>query len=79
LQIIIATDKKTLKEAEGYFAFLRKTFKKNRELFRYVKMEALHYWDILLFKDPYNYIAIDAKTQDFEHTLHVADYLPKVL
>lgn len=61
-KLIIATERRTLSEAQAYAAFLQKTFKRNRELFRYVELTPSMYYDILLFKDPHNFVGIPAVT-----------------
>ena len=59
-KLIIATERRTVSEAQSYASFLQKTFKRNRELFRYVDISPKAYYDILLFKDPHNFVGIPA-------------------
>lgn len=59
-KLIIATERRALSEAEAYASFLQKTFKRNRELFRYVDLSPVAFYDILLFKDPHNFVGIPA-------------------
>lgn len=59
-KLIIATERRALSEAQSYASFLQKTFKRNRELFRYVDLSPVAFYDILLFKDPHNFVGIPA-------------------
>lgn len=59
-KLIIATERRALSEAQAYASFLQKTFKRNRELFRYVDLSPSAFYDILLFKDPHNFVGIPA-------------------
>lgn len=57
-QIIIVTDKITPEEGRTYFNFLKSTLQKQRPLFRWIGLRASEYWSVLLFKDPFNFIAV---------------------
>lgn len=59
-KLVVATERRTLVEAQAYASFLQKTFKRNRELFRYIDISPISFYDVLLFKDPHNFVGIPA-------------------
>lgn len=82
-RIIIATEKRTLKDGIGYFEFLKETLKSIR-LFSFLDFNNPKFYQVLLFKDIHNFVAVEA-TQDIhgerkeiipKSVLRMVDYLP---
>jgi DNA polymerase epsilon subunit 1 len=73
-KLIIATDKHRDKDAKEYFNFIKKTIIQKRELFQYLHMEPVNYWEVLLFKDVQNYVAVNMVKQS-AHDILDADGL----
>lgn len=59
-KIIVSTDKHTYNEAKNAIEYiLRKCMDDNKKLFGYMTLNALgDYYQVLLYKDPYNYAGI---------------------
>lgn len=72
-KIIIATNKHSYKDAKEYFKFIKKTIIQKRELFHYLQMEPVNYWEVLLFKDLQNYVAYDVTAQADGEFLGIVD------
>lgn len=53
--MILGTDKVSKADGEAHFKFVKRTLCK-QPLFRYVSFKAKMFWEVLLFKDPENYI-----------------------
>jgi hypothetical protein len=59
-KVIIATEKRTFAEAQTYFEFISRTIRNNRDMFKFLHFEKVRFYEILLFKDPSNFVGIEA-------------------
>ncbi|KAK4286365.1 hypothetical protein QN277_002926 [Acacia crassicarpa] len=84
-KIIIDTGKFDLSAAKAYCDSLLRTLQ-SRDLFEWIELEPLQFWNSLLFMDQYNYGGIPAKSDeaindesqvDIISSWNIADYLPK--
>ncbi|KAE8646908.1 DNA polymerase epsilon catalytic subunit A isoform X1 [Cucumis sativus] len=84
-RIIIDTGRFDLSSAKAYCDSLLKTVK-TRDLFEWIELEPLQFWQSLLFMDKYNYGGIRAKDDestdvesqvDIVANWNIAEYLPK--
>lgn len=71
-RLIISTQKQTLESAQSYVKYILETMIA-QPLFKYLSLKPTHYYQLLLFKDQYNYIAYDDEPRC---KLLLADYLP---
>ncbi|XP_057988015.1 DNA polymerase epsilon catalytic subunit A isoform X2 [Hevea brasiliensis] len=62
-KVIIDTGKLSLSAAKAYCDSLLKTLQ-SRELFEWIELEPLQFWNSLLFMDQYNYGGIPARADD---------------
>ncbi|KAK2643590.1 hypothetical protein Ddye_025353 [Dipteronia dyeriana] len=84
-KVIIDTGKVDLSAAKAYCDSLLKALQ-NRELFEWIELEPLLFWNSLLFMDQYNYGGIPARDDEILHdksqvdivsSWNIAEYLPK--
>jgi hypothetical protein len=65
-KVIIATDKRTYAEAQTYFEFIAKTIRQNRDMFKFIHFQKVRFYEVLLFKDPSNFVGVEALLEPVE-------------
>jgi len=73
-RLILGTSRQTLQGAIDHFNFIKKTINKN-PIFKWITLNAKNYFDVVFWKDPFNFIGIPAS---FEHPSNDNDISKKV-
>lgn len=76
--MIISTEKVTRTDCEAHFKFVNKTLRKH-PLFHFVTFKAKTFWEVLLFKDPENFIGMISDNNGYVVVLWLFLCCPTIL